>query len=78
MRSSSRGYTPVEYVQTLRIEEAKHLLETGDLPVEEIGRDVGYEDPAFFRQLFKRRTGVSPAHYRTRVQRIRVLAASSS
>lgn len=67
---SATGYTPVEYVQTLRIEEAKHMLETEALPTEEVGRLVGYEDPAFFRQLFKRRTGVTPARYRQRFRQL--------
>jgi transcriptional regulator GlxA family with amidase domain len=67
---SATGYTPVEYVQTLRVEEAKQWLETGSLPTEEVGRLVGYEDPTFFRRLFKRRTGVTPARYRQRFQKI--------
>lgn len=62
------GYTPIEYVQALRIEEAKHLLETTDQPLDDIAAAVGYEDPAFFRQLFKRRTAVTPARYRQRMQ----------
>jgi transcriptional regulator GlxA family with amidase domain len=40
------GMTPIEYVQTLRLEEAKQALETTDLPVEAIANEVGYEDPA--------------------------------
>jgi len=63
---SATGYTPIEYVQTLRIEEAKQLLETGDMLVDQIGREVGYDDPASFRRLFKRMTGVTPASYRQR------------
>ena len=58
----------MEYVQTLRIEEAKHLLETTADPTDGIAARVGYEDPAFFRRLFKRRTGVTPARYRQRFQ----------
>lgn len=68
--------SPVEYVQTLRIEEAKHLLETGDLSGEEIGYRVGYEDPAFFRRLFKRRAGVTPAQYRRRYRQLGAAHAS--
>ena len=40
-----------------RIEEAKHLLESSDQAVDEICFAIGYEDPSFFRRLFKRRTG---------------------
>jgi transcriptional regulator GlxA family with amidase domain len=58
------GLALMDYVQNLRIEEAKRLLESSDQPVEEICFTVGYEDPSFFRRLFKRRTGVTPARYR--------------
>jgi transcriptional regulator GlxA family with amidase domain len=60
------GYSPMEYVQTLRIEEAKHLLETTSTPVEMVAVEVGYEDPNFFRRLFKRQVGITPARYRQR------------
>ncbi|WP_265501767.1 GlxA family transcriptional regulator [Paracoccus beibuensis] len=64
--SAATGYTPVEYVQALRIEEAKQILETEDMAIEDISAAVGYEDPTFFRRLFKRRAGVTPAQYRQR------------
>jgi transcriptional regulator GlxA family with amidase domain len=62
------GFAPIDYVQRLRIEDAKRRLERTDAPVEEISWRVGYEDPAFFRRLFKRVTGLSPGHYRKRFQ----------
>lgn len=65
---SATGYTPLNYVQQLRIEEAKRRLERTDEPVEKIGWLVGYEDPAFFRRLFKRVTGVTPGQYRRQFQ----------
>lgn len=64
--SAATGYKPVAYVQTLRIEEAKQQLETTDWPTDRIGAAVGYEDPASFRRLFKRHTGITPARYRQR------------
>ena len=64
------GYTPLEYVQSLRIEEAKHLLETSRQSTDAVAHAVGYDDPAFFRRLFKRQVGVTPARYRQRVQSI--------
>ncbi len=67
---AATGYTPTDYVQTLRIEEAKQMLETGSLAVETIGFEVGYEDPNFFRRLFRRTTGITPARYRQRFSRI--------
>jgi len=63
---AATGYTPLEYVQSLRVEEAKHLLETTAMATDEIGAEVGYQDPSSFRRLFKRLTGVTPARYRQR------------
>lgn len=60
------GYSPLAYVQALRIEEAKQLLEVGSSPVDAIGREVGYEDPSSFSRLFRRLTGISPGDYRRR------------
>jgi transcriptional regulator GlxA family with amidase domain len=54
------GYSPIEYVQHVRIEEGKLRLERTDAPIDEISWAVGYEDPAFFGRLFKRITGVTP------------------
>jgi len=61
---TSTGYEPIDYVQCLRIEEAKQLLETMELSIEDVGHAVGYEDPTSFRRLFKRKVGLTPAAYR--------------
>jgi transcriptional regulator GlxA family with amidase domain len=61
---SATDYQPMDYVHAIRIEEAKQLLETSDISVEEIGQAVGYEDPTSFRRLFKRKGGLTPAAYR--------------
>jgi len=58
------GCSPITYVQRLRVEEAKRRLERSDAPIDEIGWNVGYEDPAFFRRLFKRVTTITPGAYR--------------
>lgn len=60
------GYGPLDYVHLLRIERAKKLLETGDATVEQIGFEVGYEDPASFRRIFKRKVSLTPSIYRRR------------
>ena len=54
------------HVHALRVEEAKEMLETGDHAIDEIGRDIGYEDSASFRRLFKRMTRLTPDAYRRR------------
>jgi transcriptional regulator GlxA family with amidase domain len=61
---AATGSSLIEYVQNLRVEEAKRRLETGPQPADEICAEVGYEDPAFFRRLFKRRTGLTMGAYR--------------
>jgi len=64
------GHAPVAYVQACRIEQARQLLQEGAAPVEDIAWQVGYEDAAFFRRLFRRLTGVAPARYRQRMQSV--------
>lgn len=66
--TKATGFAPIDYIQRLRMEDAKRRLERTDDAVDEIGWRVGYEDPAFFRRLFKRTTGLSPAQYRRRFQ----------
>jgi transcriptional regulator GlxA family with amidase domain len=60
------GMTPLEYVHTLRLEEAKHLLESSTDSIEAIANQVGYEDAGFFSRLFRRRVSLTPALYRRR------------
>jgi transcriptional regulator GlxA family with amidase domain len=62
--AAATGSTVIGYVQNLRIEEAKRLLETGDTSLDDIAAAVGYENPAFFRKLFKRCAGLTAGHYR--------------
>ena len=52
------------YVQKLRIEKAKHLLETTNFSASEVMYKVGYHDDRSFRRLFKDHTGLAPRHYR--------------
>lgn len=62
------GTSPLSYVQNLRISEARRRLERTDTPVEEIGYQVGYENTAFFRRVFKRMTRLTPGAYRRKFQ----------
>lgn len=58
------GCSPKHYIQEVRVDGAKRLLESTDLSYEEIVRRVGQEDPRAFRRVFARLTQVSPREYR--------------
>ena len=58
------GYSPIGYVQRVRIEEAKRRLEQSSTAIDRISWEVGYEDAAAFRRLFKRIVHITPGNYR--------------
>jgi transcriptional regulator GlxA family with amidase domain len=60
------GFRPTTYLQQLRVESARGLLETTDLSIEQIVGRVGYDDSGSFRRLFERTTGLAPREYRRR------------
>lgn len=60
------GETPLSYLQKLRTEAAKSLLESTTQPIDAIAERVGYKDENYFRRLFKRHTHVTPNAYRVR------------
>lgn len=64
--TQATGMSPLEYVHTLRLEEAKQMLESGDEPIEAIALEVGYQDASFFSRLFRRKVALTPAQYRRR------------
>jgi transcriptional regulator GlxA family with amidase domain len=66
--TAATGYSPIAYVQRIRVEEAKRRLERTAEPVEAISYAVGYEEPASFHRLFRRITGVTPGAYRRKLQ----------
>lgn len=60
--------TPVEYLQSQRIELSRDLLQNSNLSISEIAYRVGYIDVSYFTQLFKNKTSMTPKVYRTRVR----------
>ncbi len=58
------GQRPIEYLQDLRVETAKRLLETSGFSLERVIEEVGYKDVSSFRRLFKQRTQLTPRQYR--------------
>lgn len=63
---AATGLTPSAYLQNLRIEKARGLLERTPTPVAEIGWAVGYADAAAFARVFRQITGVTAGDYRRR------------
>ncbi|MCC4601148.1 helix-turn-helix domain-containing protein [Xanthomonas melonis] len=60
------GMTSTEYGQQLRVGRARALLEATAMTIDAIAWEVGYEDAAAFRNVFKRIIGLSPSDYRQR------------
>ena len=61
-------HTPMQYLLTIRVNNAASLLETTNYGLAEIAAIVGYEDPLYFSRLFHKIKGVSPRDYRKLVQ----------
>jgi transcriptional regulator GlxA family with amidase domain len=58
------GQTPMQWLTGVRVRHAQQLLESTAYGVEKIGRDVGFNSPANFREQFRRLAGVAPQSYR--------------
>jgi len=58
------GVTPVEYLNALRIEQAKELLAAGNESILDIARKSGFNHAQYFSRMFRRQTGQSPRDYR--------------
>ena len=62
------GITPIEYLQRIRIEAAKRLLEQTNQQMLEIMLSSGYNDPKAFRKIFRKTVGMTPTSYRAKFQ----------
>ena len=60
------GTTFIDYVTTLRLEKAKELLSIGGMKTYEAAAKVGYNDPQYFSNCFKKYTGCTPSEYKSR------------
>lgn len=61
---NATGMSMTEYTQRLRVQNAGFRLESTHDSIGQIGAEVGYEDTDFFRQVFKRYTGMTPSEFR--------------
>lgn len=64
--TAATGFTPMAYVQQLRIEKARGLLEHSRISISEIGYKVGYQDISAFSRVFRTVTGLTAGEYRNR------------
>lgn len=60
----SLGVTPSHYLRDARLDAARSMLRRTRLSIEQIAHLVGYQDTAFFRDLFRRTTGTTPRAFR--------------
>lgn len=56
--------SPMQYILSIRINNAVSLLESTDYNVTEISTIIGYDNPLYFSRIFKKQKGVSPSDYR--------------
>jgi transcriptional regulator GlxA family with amidase domain len=66
---SATGDTPLVFLQRIRVEAAKQLLESGRRTCDEVAYRVGYEDSGFFRRVFVKYTGLRPSDYQMKFRR---------
>ena len=62
------GKTPQEYLQNLRCNAAKELLQNSNLGVADIAELVGYGDASYFSRVYRRHTGQTPTEFRQKVR----------
>lgn len=60
------GYSPLNYLSHLKIQEACHYLDFSDMKITQISIHIGFDDPFYFSRLFSKVMGVSPSEYRNR------------
>lgn len=65
-------FTPLDYLQRVKVEVAKKAFENTRLNVNEIMYDVGYNDNKAFRELFIKITGISPIEYRAKYNKFQL------
>ncbi|MEE4246074.1 MAG: helix-turn-helix domain-containing protein [Kangiellaceae bacterium] len=69
---AATGFSPLNYLQNTRLENAKKFLENESWPLQLIVSKVGYDDISSFSRLFQRRAGLTPIQYRKKFQRRRI------
>src|SRR6185369_6513961 len=74
---AATGAMPGAYLQMFRVAAARQMLEESVTSVQRVGSAVGYDNVTFFRQVFRRYTGVTPAEYRSNFKPTPTIAADN-
>lgn len=56
--------SPIKYINCLKLDKAKNMLQSSNYTINEIALSVGFDDPYYFSRLFKHETGLSPSEYK--------------
>ncbi|WP_338691578.1 MULTISPECIES: AraC family transcriptional regulator [unclassified Bradyrhizobium] len=70
----SKGLSPHQYILHVRVERAKHLIETSDWSLVEIAEQVGFADSSHMATVFARLTGEPPSRFRNRWEEDQIFA----
>lgn len=65
-----KGYSITEYINKVRIEQSKRLLQETDQIIKTVAKNVGFKDRSYFSKTFKRYVGLSPGNYRRKTSPI--------
>lgn len=60
------GFSPLNYLTQLKIQQACHFLDFSDMKINQISMSIGFDDPFYFSRIFTKTMGVSPSEYRSK------------
>lgn len=64
------GMSPLAYLRQIRMEQARRLLENGELRVRDVAQECGFNDEFYFSRVFRQETGCAPSTYRAKKRKL--------
>jgi AraC-like DNA-binding protein len=64
--SSLTGESPIELIRRVRLEKAAKLIESNGGNISEIALEVGFSNPSYFSECFRKQFGIAPSQYHTK------------